>query len=187
MNQAAPFFRRLAVVAFASAVLPLAALAQTHRGSSLPRLPADAAQTSRIPAGVDSGTSTTSSSTPLGMPVPPDPSADRVEQRTRSAAARAAARPDPLSRTGAPLKPAAPLVGPAVIRDASRSTDATPKGRATNRLACADRDEVAFRRSMSTCTSMPDRTARSACVDGVMQARRASSAEPVTLPQGGCV
>src|SRR6185437_1331290 len=100
-------------------------------------------QSSKIPAGIDTGTSTTSSSTPLGTPVPPDPSADRVEQRTRSAAARAAARPDPLSRTGAPLKPAAPLAGPAVIRDASRSTDFAAKGRAPKRLACADRDEAA--------------------------------------------
>jgi hypothetical protein len=60
-----------------------------------PRLPPNASQTSRIPAGVDSGTSATSDTMELGTPVPPALGGDRSEMTTRSAAARAAARPKP--------------------------------------------------------------------------------------------
>ena len=58
-----------------------------------PRLPPNASETSRIPAGVDTGTSATSDTMPLGTPIPPALGADRSELTTRSAAARAAARP----------------------------------------------------------------------------------------------
>ena len=58
-----------------------------------PRLPPNASETSRIPAGVDTGTSATRDTMPLGTPIPPALGADRNEIKTRSAAARAAARP----------------------------------------------------------------------------------------------
>ena len=59
------------------------------------RVPPTGAQMSEIPAGVDSGTPSTSNSMQLGMPVPPSQqAADQAEQNRRSsAAARAAARP----------------------------------------------------------------------------------------------
>ncbi len=109
---------------FASAlllvVLPWGVEAQTSRTKTPPRLPSNPSQSSQIPGGVDTGTPATSSNLPLGTPVPPDSSSDQIDQRTRSAAARAAARPDPLTRTGVPLTPSKTVVGPAVIRDASR-------------------------------------------------------------------
>ena len=58
-----------------------------------PRLPPNASQSAQIPAGVDTGSPGTSQAVPLGTPVPPVPGADRNELKTRSAAARAAARP----------------------------------------------------------------------------------------------
>jgi hypothetical protein len=58
-----------------------------------PRLPPSPSETARIPAGVDTGSPGSSDSVPLGTPVPPTLGADRGELRTRSAAARAAARP----------------------------------------------------------------------------------------------
>jgi len=58
-----------------------------------PRLPPSPSETARIPAGVDTGAPGSSDSVPLGTPVPPTLGADRGELRTRSAAARAAARP----------------------------------------------------------------------------------------------
>jgi hypothetical protein len=58
-----------------------------------PRLPPNASDTARIPAGVDTGSPGTSQSVPLVTPVAPVPCADRNELKTRSAAARAAARP----------------------------------------------------------------------------------------------
>jgi hypothetical protein len=86
-------FRRVAAASLV-ALLPLGTLAQTA-AKPPPRLPPNASETSRIPSGVDTGSPATSDSLPLGTPVPPNASADRSELRTRSAAARAAARPKP--------------------------------------------------------------------------------------------
>ena len=83
---AAPFAAALFVLAHA----PVDAQPVTK---APPRLPPNAAQTSRIPAGVDTGSPATSQTVPLGTPVPPALGADRNEIKTRSAAARAAARP----------------------------------------------------------------------------------------------
>ncbi|MDQ6684269.1 MAG: hypothetical protein M3Z16_04010, partial [Pseudomonadota bacterium] len=58
-----------------------------------PRLTPNVSEQTRIPAGTDSATPATSDTVPLGTPVPPAGSVDRADQGTRSAAARAAARP----------------------------------------------------------------------------------------------
>jgi hypothetical protein len=81
------------------ALAPWAAQAQTA-AKPPPRLPPNASETSRIPAGVDSGSPATTGNLELGTPVPPTLGADRGEMRNRSAAARAAARPK-LSASGA--------------------------------------------------------------------------------------
>lgn len=179
-------FRRALVGAALVALVPLAALAQNTVSKSPPRLPPNVSETDRIPAGVDSGSPTTSAGVPLGTPVPSDASADRTDQRTRSAAARAAARPDPLTRTGVPLSPAAPFVSGAVIRDASRPAGLPPQRDAASRLSCGYNDDPAFRTAMSQCTGLTDRPSRSSCVDRVMEARRETAA-PVALPGSGFV
>jgi hypothetical protein len=76
------------------------------------RVPPTGAQMPDIPAGVDSGTPTTSNSMQLGMPVPPSQqAADQAEQNRRSsAAARAAARPSPSAASNAYAKPIGPVV-----------------------------------------------------------------------------
>lgn len=79
------------VLAFVFAV-PLGASAQ-DKVKPPPRLPPNASETSRIPAGVDTGSPATSDAQQLGTPVPPNAGADRTELKTKSAAARAAARP----------------------------------------------------------------------------------------------
>jgi hypothetical protein len=168
--------RRVLVGATLVVVLwPLAAEAQSSRTKAPPQLPPNPSQSSQIPAGVDTGSPTTSNNMELGTPVPPDPSQDRGDQRTRSAAARAAARPDPLTRTGVPLAPAQPLVGAAVKRDASRPAGVAPSSTAT-RVAtstgsCAADADPAFRQAMAQCTGLIDRSARSACADRAMSAR----------------
>jgi hypothetical protein len=178
-------FRR-ALVGMAFLVLAPLAGAQNAPTKQPPRLPPNVSQTSQIPAGTDTGTPTTSNNVPLGMPNPTDATVDRLDQQTHSAAARAAARPDPLTRSGAPLSPAAPLVGNAVIRDASRPAGTMSQGASAERLSCAYNDDPTFRNSMSQCTGMADRSARSSCVDRVMQARRETNA-PVALPNSGFV
>ena len=102
-----------------------------------PRLPPNASETSRIPAGVDSGTSATSDTMPLGTPIPPSLGADRNELKTRSAAARAAARPKPgasgadcgprndattMGKPTAPPSKAAPVGGAASATTVLRSS-----------------------------------------------------------------
>jgi hypothetical protein len=164
-------FRRALIGAAFFALVPLVAQAQTSPGKSPPRLPPNVSETDRIPAGVDTGSPTTSANVPLGTPVPPGVSSDRVDQRTRSAAARAAARPDPLTRTGKPLAPAAPFVSDAVIREASRPTGRPAQRDGSSYLSCDSKDDPAFRNSMSQCTSLTDRSARSACVEQVMARR----------------
>lgn len=164
---------------------PVAALAQTSPNKQPPRLPPNESQSSQIPAGVDTGSPTTSDHLPLGTPNPTDASADQVYQRTNSAAARAAARPDPLTRTGAPLPTAAPLVGAAVMKDASRPAgQPLSQGTANPRLACAYNQDPSFRNAMSRCTGLTDRSARSECVNRMMEARRET---PVALPDSGFV
>ncbi len=97
MNRPAAFRR----VMFSTALLVVSAQAQAQIAAKPPpRLPPNASDTSRIPAGVDSGSPATSDTLPLGTPVPPTPGADRGELKTRSAAARAAARPK-LATSGA--------------------------------------------------------------------------------------
>ncbi len=83
---------RVAVAAALAAIAPFAAIAQTT-AKPPPRLPPNASETSRIPAGVDTGSPATTDSLQLGTPVPPNNAADRTELKTRSAAARAATRP----------------------------------------------------------------------------------------------
>lgn len=95
--------RSLAVVWSIALAAPLLVSAQ-DKVKPPPRLPPNASEASRIPAGVDTGSPVTGDSLPLGTPVPPNASAGRTELTTRSAAARAAARPKPLSSSGACTK-----------------------------------------------------------------------------------
>jgi hypothetical protein len=85
-------FRRVVLSAALLALAPVVTQAQTA-AKPPPRLPPNASETSRIPAGVDTGSPATSGNLELGTPVPPTLGADRGEMRNRSAAARAAARP----------------------------------------------------------------------------------------------
>jgi hypothetical protein len=75
------------------------------------RVPPTGAQLPEIPAGVDSGTPTTSNSMQLGMPVPPSQQADdqAAQNRRSSAAARAPARPRPAAASNAYAKPIGPV------------------------------------------------------------------------------
>ena len=174
MNCSSVLRRALVGATLVVVLWPLAAEAQSSRTKAPPQLPRNASQSSQIPAGVDTGSPSTTNNMELGTPVPPDPSQDRRDQRTRSAAARAAARPDPLTRTGVPLAPAQPLVGAAVKHDASRTAGAVPS--ATTRVAastgsCAADADPAFRQAMAQCTDLADRSARSVCADRAMSAR----------------
>lgn len=174
MNRSSVLRRALVSAILVAALLP-AAEAQSSRTKAPPQLPPNPSQSSQIPVGVDTGSPGTSNNVQLGTPVPPDPAQDRGEQRTRSAAARAAARPDPLTRTGVPLTPAQPLVGAAVKHDASRAagsaTGSTTQRAAASTASCAADADPAFRRAMAQCTDLADRSARSACADRAMDAR----------------
>jgi hypothetical protein len=87
-----------------------------------------------------------------------------TEQRTRSAAARAAARPDPLTRNGAPLATPAPLVGDAVAREAAgKPASASSAKVATRSAADSTGDTAAFRKSMAQCSALAKRSDRAAC------------------------
>ena len=85
---------RRAMLSAALVALAQAASAQTAPKPP-PRLPPNASEASRIPAGVDTGSPGTTGSLELGTPVPPTLGADRGELKNKSAAARAAARPKP--------------------------------------------------------------------------------------------
>ena len=88
---------RILVVSLSLAfAVPLVASAQ-DKIKPPRRLPPNASESSRIPAGVDTGSPATSDAQQLGTPVPPNASADRTELKMRSAAARAAARPKPIA------------------------------------------------------------------------------------------
>jgi hypothetical protein len=149
-------------------VLSFATQAQTSRPKPPPRLPPNASQSSQIPEGVDTGTPMTSDSLPLGTPVPPNGTTNRGDQAARSAAARAAARPDPLTRTGAPLKVPPPTADAAVIREASRPASSPAQHGSISTASCAADADPAFRKAMSQCTGLADRSARSSCAADLM-------------------
>ena len=127
--------------------VPLLAMAQTPTTKSPPRLPPNASEQSRIPAGVDTGSPVTGDSLPLGTPVPPNASAGRTELTTRSAAARAAARPKatasnadctrkiaaaPVADPGKPALVAVPRVGLA-----GNPSAPTPPASGASRIDCS--------------------------------------------------
>ena len=186
------FLRRGAFVA-ALVSAPLFAIGQTVPDKAPPRVSPGTSETTRIPEGVDTGSPTTSNAMPLGTPVPPAASSDRIDSRTRSAAARAAARPDPLTRAGAPSLPA-PLITDDVRRDASRpvvtSTSSTPRAATptmvTTRSDCVSASDSQFRSAMSRCSSMTDRDARAQCASRASDSRRVGG-DPVALPGSGFV
>ncbi len=90
------------------------------------RLPPTRSQGADIPAGVDTGTPSTSSAMPLGTPVPPALARDRQDQNKRSAAARLASRPAAPASAGSS---AAAAAGPAASRDCSASAVARGSSR----------------------------------------------------------
>ena len=103
-----------------------------------PRLPPNAAESGRIPAGVDTGSPATSDTLPLGTPVPPVLGADRTEIRNRSAAARAAARPKlGASEAGCGQGVAASAKGASASATRSGSTGAAASGPTTVRRAAS--------------------------------------------------
>ena len=139
----------------------------------------DVSATTRLPAGQDAGTPSSSENLPLGTPVPPSPTVRPGAPGVDSAAARAAARPlaparstrstrvpagpAPLSGATDPLHPEATLTA----RERRRIATGTAKPSATlspaTRRACST-DELALRASISSCTRLLDRSARSECV-----------------------
>lgn len=84
----------------------MASAADTTQKTPPRRLPPNAADSVRIPAGVDTGSPATTDAVPLGTPVPPTGAVGRNDQNKRGAAARAAARP----KTRAASDPAAAAV-----------------------------------------------------------------------------
>jgi len=174
---------RVVIAAASLAFVLLPVQAQTSPAKQPPRLSPNTSQTNQIPAGVDTGSPTTSDAMPLGTPVPPAAGVGSADQRTRSAAARAAARPDPRTRTGAPL-PDETLVTPGVARDAARVPGATAGRLSSARPACASQDDRAFRASMAQCAGLADRAERSSCAARATQARD-SGGDAVALPGSG--
>jgi len=106
----------------------LAAAASPDAKKPERRVPPTGAQMPEIPAGVDSGTPTTSNSMQLGMPVPPSQqAADQAEQNRRSsAAARAAARPASSAASTAYAKPIGPVVTTVEKKPPATTTSAKP-------------------------------------------------------------
>ena len=175
-------------------LVPLFAAAQSTVDRPPPRSSPGSSETTRIPEGVDTGSPTTSNAMPLGTPVPPTSDLDRVDSRTHSAAARAAARRDPLTKTGAPSLPA-PLLTDDVRRDASRpavvSTLTAPRAATatvtTTRTDCVAPVDSQFRLAMSRCSSMTDRDARAQCASRASDTRTIGSSNAVSLPGTGFV
>ncbi|MEO8080778.1 MAG: hypothetical protein ABI641_09625 [Caldimonas sp.] len=154
-----------ALLAASLCVMGQVAVQAQPRLKSPPRLAPNPAQSSHIPAGVDTGTPATTDALPLGTPVPPAAGVARGDLRLRSAAARAAARP----------KPAASAASAAVVADSVVVGDCVA-------------DAPAFNRSMAECTAMTDRAKRSECASRLMEARRAAGGgKPVALPGTGFV
>jgi len=121
--------RILAVSLLLAFAMPLVASAQ-DKIKPPPRLPPNASETSRIPAGVDTGSPATSDAQQLGTPVPPNAGADRTELKTRSAAARAAARPKPLASGAACTK----ALAPSSASPATAASSTLPRG--ATRIDC---------------------------------------------------
>ena len=160
----------IAAAATLFACIQVSAEAQTF-AKPPPRLNPNVSDTIRVPAGIDSGSPTTSDSLPLGTPVPPVGSVDRIDQGTRSAAARAAARP--ASRT--------PLLSSAT------STQAASDRKAAE---CATGSEASFRLAMSACSNLANRADRANCAARASQDRRDAAIaqpapQPVALPGSG--
>jgi hypothetical protein len=88
-------FSHRRVVAVASLLLGLSLVGAAQTPKPPPRLPPTPSQTSQIPSGIDTGSSASSDSLPLGTPVMTMGSGDKSALKGGSAAARAAARPKP--------------------------------------------------------------------------------------------
>jgi len=131
------------LAALATLLLVHAAAAQTPTSppppvtKAAPRLPPNAAESGRIPSGVDTGSPVTSGSLPLGTPVPPVLGADRTEIRNRSAAARAAARPKLPASSADCSRPTGATAAPGKGASAPRSGAAGASGPATGPRAAA--------------------------------------------------
>lgn len=82
----------LAAVLFCAGPIAVLAQSATPSAKGTPRPPPTPSATSAIPAGVDTGTPTTSNSVPLGLSTTPANDAEREGMKKESAAARAAAR-----------------------------------------------------------------------------------------------
>lgn len=95
------------------------------------RLPPNAADSVRIPAGVDTGSPATTDAVPLGTPVPPTGAVGRNDQNKRGAAARAAARPKAVaaSDAAATAVDAAASAGALAGRSRAGCTPTSGKGR----------------------------------------------------------
>jgi hypothetical protein len=144
---AAPSRRRRAVAVAALLIaLPLAGAGQKPPKPP-PRLPPMPSQTSQIPAGIDTGSSASSDSLPLGTPVMTMGSGDKSALKGGSAAARAAARPKPTAssvdctRTVVPStsdSKAADLPKPGVLGKATAPPPATknPVAPGSTRIDC---------------------------------------------------
>ena len=145
------------VAGLASLHFAVAAQAPVTAKNPPRRLPPTGSQTSDIPAGVDTGSPTTSNAMPLGTPVPPAMVPDREDQNKRSAAARLASRP---------LAPA-------------RTSSSVPAGPATLGVQTDSRDQTATlpsaQRPVATRSSVTSRD----CNAGV------KVDAPVALPQSG--
>ena len=142
---------RGALVALALvAALPLAGAQSSAKPP--PRLPPNPAETSRIPAGVDTGSPTTSNSMQLGLPVPPGGS---IDNSTNSAAARAAARP----RAGASA-PSPAASGPA--------------NASANGPDCTANASRTYDEAMSVCNNLSKRSERDRCSRRAGDARQKS-------------
>jgi len=99
-------YRRAIAMTALLIALPLVGAAQTPKPP--PRLPPSPTQTSQIPPGLDSGSSFTSDSLPLGTPVMTMGNDNQSALKGGSAAARAAARPKPTAISTDCTKPVVP-------------------------------------------------------------------------------
>ena len=159
MKHRSPF--RIAATALAAVLaglhLSLAAQTVTERNPAR-RLPPTGSQATDIPAGVDTGSPTTTNNMPLGTPVPPALAPDRQDQNMRSAAARAAMRPATTPpATTAPAAPDRVAPGPAALgvqTDARDPAATLPRGQ---RPVARRRDAAG-----ADCTSAPPAAASAA-------------------------
>ena len=169
--KASSVFRRsvwpaLAVFSAMCLVAPIAD-AQTAKPKPPPRVSPNPADATRIPAGVDTGSPITSDSMQLGMPVPPSGSLERSNMKG-SAAARAAARPNPQTSNGAPLRAPETIVVEPARAQAARPGTRSPAD------DCAATATRAYNAAMSTCTALAERGARADCATRAAEARRTS-------------